>query len=158
MSKVKQIIIDSNLLVLFVIGLTDRNLISKHKRTKQYEIEDYDLLAEILSTFNKVIVTPHVLAETSNLISQIGNPVMSSIRETLKNLIETQSEEYEPSRELCKGKSFIRLGLTDCAILNLVKKELPLITVDLDLYLSAMAINHNTVNFNHLRESRLLNI
>ena len=140
------------------MGLTSRDLIAKHKRTRAYELEDFDLLTEILSNFDEVVVTPHILTETSNLVSQIGEPAMSTVRQTLLSLLETQKEEFEPSIEIGKHQSFLRLGLTDCAILNLVKNELPLLTVDLDLYLSALHINHETVNFNHIRQNRLLNI
>lgn len=154
----KQIIVDANLLVLLVVGLTKRSLIEKHKRTKSYEQEDFDLLIEVLSNFDQIVVTPHILTETSNLASQIGEPAMTNIRQTLLNLLDEQKEEYEASISIGKHQSFLRLGLTDCAILNLVKNNLPLITVDLDLYLSALSINHDTVNFNHLRQNRLLSI
>lgn len=156
MIKMKQIILDSNLLVLLIVGLTDTNLIPKHKRTKSYEKEDFELLASILSNYDQVVVTPHILTETSNLVSQIGEPVMSLLRKTLLNLLEVQKEEYQPSIDIGKHTSFLRLGLTDCAILSIIKSELPLLTVDLDLYLMAAKKNKNTVNFNHLREPRLL--
>lgn len=152
----KQIILDSNLLVLLIVGLTDPNLISKHKRTKSYENEDFDLLANILSNYDQVVVTPHILTETSNLVSQIGEPTMSLLRKTLLALLEEQKEEFQPSIDIGKHTSFLRLGLTDCAILKIVKSELPLITADLDLYLMAVKENENTVNFNHLRQQRLL--
>jgi len=147
----RQIILDSNLLVLLIVGLTDPNLISKHKRTKSYEKEDFDLLAKILSKYDQVVVTPHILTETSNLVSQIGEPTMSLLRKTLLALLEEQKEVFQESIDIGKHTSFIRLGLTDCAILNIIKSELPLITVDLDLYLMAVKENENTVNFNHLR-------
>ncbi len=147
----RQIILDSNLLVLLIVGLTDPNLISKHKRTKSYEKEDFDLLAKIIYNYDQVVVTPHILTETSNLVSQIGEPTMSLLRKTLLALLEEQKEVFQESIDIGKHTSFIRLGLTDCAILNIIKSELPLITVDLDLYLMAVKENENTVNFNHLR-------
>ena len=147
----RQIILDSNLLVLLIVGLTDPNLISKHKRTKSYEKEDFDLLAKIIYNYDQVVLNPHILTETSNLVSQIGEPTMSLLRKTLLALLEEQKEVFQESIDIGKHTSFIRLGLTDCAILNIIKSELPLITVDLDLYLMAVKENENTVNFNHLR-------
>lgn len=152
----KQIILDSNLLVLLIVGLTDPKLISKHRRTKSYEKEDFELLTDILSNYDQVVVTPHILTETSNLVSQTGEPAMSLLRKTLMCLLEDQKEEYQPSIDIGKHTSFLRLGLTDCAILKIIKDELPLITADLDLYLMAAKKNKNTVNFNHLRQTRLL--
>jgi len=155
---VKKIVIDTNLLVLLVVGLTDRSLIEKHKRTKSFEKDDYDLLTNVLSNYDQIVVTPHILTEASNLVSQIGEPAMSTLRKTLSALLETQKEEYEPSIEVSRHHTFLRLGLTDGAILSLIGNEIPLITTDLDLYLAAANSNHNAINFNYLRQNRLLGI
>lgn len=152
----KQIVIDSSLLVLLTVGLTNPDLIAKHKRTKSYEKEDFYLLTSILSHYDQMVVTPHILTETSNLVSQIGEPSMSLLRKTLLGLFKDQNEEYQPSIDIAKHTSFVRLGLTDCAILNVIQSKLPLITADLDLYLMAVKENENAVNFTHLRAPRLL--
>lgn len=158
MTSPKQIVIDSNLLVLLVVGLTDLNLVGKHKRTKSFEAADYKLLADSLANFDQIVVTPHILTETSNLVSQVGEPAMSALRTTLAKLLETQKEEFESSSEVAKHHWFPRLGLTDCAILNLVANKMPLITTDLDLYLAAAKENDKAINFNHLRQQRLVGI
>ena len=41
--------IDTNLLVLLVVGETDKALISKHRRTRAYRVEDYDLLVKLIN-------------------------------------------------------------------------------------------------------------
>lgn len=150
------IVIDTNLLVLLVVGVTDRKLIDKHKRLKQFEQKDFDLLTSLLAGFDQIFVTPHIVTETCNLISQISDPAKSSVRKTLALLLETLKEEFQPSVEVSKHNSFFRLGLADCAILDLIKKETPFVTVDLDLYLAASKVNKYATNFNHLREHRLL--
>lgn len=38
------IYVDANLQVLLVAGLTERGLISKHRRLREYTVDDYDLL------------------------------------------------------------------------------------------------------------------
>lgn len=152
----RSIVVDTNLLVLLVVGLTDRSLIEKHKRTRSFEVADFELLTEFLSCYDQVVVTPHILTEASNLISQIGEPALSAVRCTFATLLATQKEEFQASHEVASHNLFIRLGLTDCAILNLVKEEMPFITVDLDLYLAAAATNINAENFNHIRAARLL--
>ena len=60
MVKLNKIIIDTNLLVLLVVGITERSLIQKHKRTRNFEVEDFDLLTGVLSNFDEIIVTPHI--------------------------------------------------------------------------------------------------
>ena len=151
----KQIIIDTNLLLLFIVGLTDCHLIGKHKRTKNFEVADYDLLLNCLSMYQEIVVTPHILTETSNLLSQAPESTALSLRIMLSELLKTQKEEFESSSEVIKHDSFLRLGLTDSAIIRLVERGIPLITVDLDLYLSAVKHNPNVINFTHLQQARM---
>ena len=50
------------------------------------------------------------------------------------------------------NRAFVRLGLTDAALLEVVTAERPLITVDAALYVEAMKKGINAaVNFMHLR-------
>ncbi len=151
----KQIIIDTNLLVLLIVGLTDCRFIGKHKRTRSFEVADYDILVNALSMYDEIVVTPHILTETSNLIAQTAESTASSLRSTLSELLKTQREEFEPGIEVIKHNSFLRLGLTDSAIMSLVEKNIPLTTVDLDLYFVAVKHHPNVVNFTHLRQARM---
>jgi hypothetical protein len=89
------------------------------------------------------------------LIAQTAESVASSLRITLSELLKTQREEFEPSFDVIKHNSFLRLGLTDSAIMRLVEKNIPLITVDLDLYLAAVKHHSNVFNFTHLRQARM---
>jgi len=41
--------LDANLLVLLVVGLTERRYISVHKRLKEYTIADFDTLAAMIA-------------------------------------------------------------------------------------------------------------
>ena len=51
-----------------------------------------------------------------------------------------------------RNNAFKRLGLTDAALLEVATAETPLVTVDLDLYLAALAKGQGTaVNFTHLQ-------
>lgn len=59
--------IDSNLLVLLVVGETDGEVITRHRRTRSYRAEDYDLLVRLINdTGHQVYVTPNTLTEASN--------------------------------------------------------------------------------------------
>lgn len=155
-----KLLLDTNLLVLLVVGLTDRELILKHKRTRTFEPADYDLLLEILASVDTVVVTPHVLAEASNLLAQIGEPTLSTLRATFAALVEVQEEIYVAARESVRQPAFPRLGLTDTAILELVAEidnsQLALLTTDVGLYLEAAKTNPLAENFNHIRQARLL--
>ena len=62
--------LDTNLLVLLVVGSESRELISKHRRLRDYYAEDYDILCEFLENAKTLYVTPNTLTETSNLVRQ----------------------------------------------------------------------------------------
>src|SRR3954451_20211345 len=43
------VILDSNLLVLFIVGKTSPGLIEKHRRLQAYSVSDFDLLIEFIA-------------------------------------------------------------------------------------------------------------
>ena len=56
--------IDTNLLLLLVVGTASPALIPLHKRTHAYTIDDYRLLERILSLADHVVLTPGVCASS----------------------------------------------------------------------------------------------
>ncbi len=144
--------IDANLLVLLVVGNTDKALISKHRRLRGYSVEDYDTLINILSQAELIFITPNTLTEASNLLAQHGDPERSLIFDTFRDLIHDNIEVVIRSRVASSRSEFNMLGLTDSVLLEVVSEETPLITVDMDLYLAAVQEGWNAaLNFNHLR-------
>ena len=117
--------IDSNLLLLLVVGMASRDYISKHKRLRAFTPDDYDLLKEQLSVATEIVVTPNTLTETSNLIDHIDNPARSHIYGTLRQLLELPGaiETYVASREASARNALPRLGLTDCCLLEICAGE-----------------------------------
>ncbi len=151
------VIVDANLLVLLLVGITDRAFISKHKKTRSFTEEDFDLLTIFLSQYQSIVVTPNILTETSNLAGLIGEPNRSFIFETLKVLLKAYQEIYLPSSTISDNLHFTSLGITDCGIIETLSKEenTELITTDLDLYLAAASSGKRVYNFNHLRAAYL---
>ncbi len=146
------LIIDTNLLVLFIVGITNRNLITKHRRLKAFSLEDFDLLCQLIESSLQILVTPNTLTETSNLLGYIDEPARSQLFKTFRNLIQKTSEEYVGSRIASNAQEFQRLGLTDSGLLEITGKSRTILTTDLDLYLSALSRGLLAINFNHLRE------
>lgn len=146
------LILDASLLVLFIVGSTRRDLVGRHKRLKAFTMEDFDLLRRLIVLAPQVIVTPNTLTEASNLISQIDEPARTQIRETFRQVIGATEEEYVPSLVAASAGHFLRLGLTDVALMHLISGSRWLLTTDLDLYLAAVQSGAEAVNFNHLRE------
>jgi hypothetical protein len=66
--------------------------------------------------------------------------------------IERQSLDATATVDRCE---FIRLGLTDAALIECASEDVALVTTDFDLYQSALAAGAQAYNFNHIRESYL---
>ena len=148
-------LIDANLLVLLVVGETNKALISKHRRTRAYQVEDYKRLVRLInqSGRHQVFVTPNTLTEASNLLAQHGEPERSHIFGVLQALIETTEERVVESRVASRNSNFKRLGLTDAALLEVVSASNPLVTVDFNLYCAASKKEAGAAfNFSHYRD------
>lgn len=120
--------IDTQLLVLLVVGETDKALISKHRRTKAYRVEDYELLVRLINeTGHQVFVTPNTLTEASNLLAQDRReePDRSRIFGVLQALIERTEESVVESKVATHNSNFRRLGLTDAVLLEVVSASNP---------------------------------
>ncbi len=133
--KSRGIIIDTNILLLYLVGLVNRERIPRFKRTAQFIPEDYDLLLQLVDNFQKIITTPNILTEVSSLANQLGEPERSQCLDTFKWLISQVTEEYQESNIVAGQELFTRFGLTDCGIILLAKNKYIVLTDDLKLHL-----------------------
>ena len=69
--KAKGLLIDTNLLLLYFIGTYDPDRIPRFKRTMSFTVDEFLLLDAIFTNFDKVITTPNILTEISNLSGQL---------------------------------------------------------------------------------------
>ena len=122
------------------------------RRLEHYSAEDYDILSKFLENADQLFVTPNTLTETSNLVSQHGEPERSLLMRRLQYLIHVSEEIVVASTEASSNARFETLGLTDAALLESVTADTPLLTVDLDLYLAAIESGEErAVNFTPYR-------
>ena len=151
----RDLLVDSNILVLYVVGNLDPALIAKHKRTNQFLVADYHLLDEVLRRFKRIVTTPNVVTEVSNMIAQIGGEeTETKLRMVLGGLVEALDEKYVLSVEASKVKEFRRLGLTDAALLLLAERNHHLVlTDDRHLYTALQRKGVAAINFHHLRDA-----
>lgn len=147
-----RLLIDTNLLVLLLVGSASRAFIATHKRTRGYTVDDFDGLAAIVHRASKLLTTPTILSETSNLIRQFGHPHLASVIRTFRIFVETAAESYTPSERVARQEAFGRLGLTDAAILDALEGDATLLTDDLDLYLASALVGRKVMNFTHERQ------
>lgn len=96
------IMVDTNILLLFFIGAFDQNLIPRFKRTRQFTVEDYATLIDILGPFDKIVATPHILTEVSNLSGQLREPARSEYFKKFSSGI-TLLEEKNVAKRKCSS-------------------------------------------------------
>ncbi len=144
--------IDTNLLTLFIVGGVGEELIAKHRRLQKFDVGGYRILRNMLDRVDEIFVTPNTLTETSNLLSQHGEPERSRFFDRLRFVIQDSEEIHVVSEVASANKAFRRLGFTDAALLEVATVETPLLTVDLDLYRAALSKGRETaVNFTHFQ-------
>lgn len=124
------ILIDTNSLIVLIIGMIDPKLIGRHKRTSIYEEEDYNQLTSLIRSLDKLIVLPNIWTEVDNLLNGfIGGHKWKYI-DVFKGLVKISSERYIESAIGCENIHFSSLGLTDSLILEIGKKCEFIITSD----------------------------
>ncbi|HET6567359.1 MAG TPA: PIN domain-containing protein [Rhodothermales bacterium] len=145
------LLIDSNLLLLYFVGSHDPKQLPKFKRTAAYLPEDYTLLVEFMGQFERVVTTPHILTEVSNLAGQLAEPVKSAVFANLRTGIKLLEERFHASTALSASPEFARFGLTDLAVLHEARGQLLVLTDDFRLSQYLQHANLAAINFNHLR-------
>jgi hypothetical protein len=151
---IKTVVLDTTLLTLLIVGLTDRKYISAHKRLSEFDEQDFDLLVSTLEAAQTLVVAPNMLTEASNWLRQINEPARSRIQVVFRIFIHEYREIYVESTEASDRDEFLRLGLTDSAVLEVAKDDILILSTDLDLCIAAEIAKYKFVNFNHLRDEQ----
>ena len=145
------LLVDTNLLVLWVVGAVSRHRIRTFKRTSKYTKADYELLLQVRSKFNTLYTVPHVLAEVSNLTDLPGAERLQA-RRFLKDTISLLTEAEMPSARAAADVLYPKLGLVDAAIGAAARaNNCTVLTDDLDLYVRLSREQVNVINFTHER-------
>jgi hypothetical protein len=150
----KCLLIDTNLLLLLLIGSLDPSLIRREKITanRGFDETDFNQLRDFVGQFQKLVTTPHILTEVSNHADKIKGTNHGKFIQRFMSFIETLDECSETSKVLAKTEPFQRFGLTDTAISHLATENFLVLTVDFPLagYLQKKGLN--VINFNHVRQ------
>lgn len=155
-SRCAGLLVDTNLLVLWVVGSVNRRRIRTFKRTRQYDDSDYDLLNRVIADFGRRLFTvAHVMAEVSNLTDLPGEELGRS-RALLKGALNRIEEPTLPSVRAADERNYQTLGLADAAIISAAREHrCAVLTDDQSLYLALEHEGVPTVNFTHLRAQEM---
>ncbi|MCG9229893.1 PIN domain-containing protein [Vibrio diabolicus] len=145
------VMLDTNLLVMYLIGLYDRELVPNFKRTEKYSTDQFDFLHYYVGEFSKLIVTPHVLAETWNFIEKLPQSDFNAFLDKVLPNIDLFEEEHINKSILIKAEGFNLIGITDMAVIKAAKATSCLvITDDLRAYKQFYDNGVDSINMNHL--------
>lgn len=146
----RKLLLDTNLLSVLAVGLTDVSYFSVHKGFEAYGLEDLRALKLMAEASTGLVVTPNTLTETCNLVDRLHGKARARVYRKLVALVQSTEEIYVQSAVAAGQKAFVQLGLTDAVMLNLASRDTFLVTADLDLYLAAHAAGYDALNFNYL--------
>ena len=144
------LLIDTNLLLLLLVGRYDPRRVSSFKRTMKYSRREFGLMQEYVSRFKTLWTTPQILTETDNLGRQLGSHEHKAFAAHVRGFIRDGSEAIINSKQAAEHEVFPRLGYCDTTTL-LKSKDCLLISDDLPLYLAVTGAGCDVINFNHIR-------
>ncbi|MGC4034778.1 MAG: hypothetical protein QM764_02380 [Chitinophagaceae bacterium] len=151
--KYSGILIDTNLLLLLLIGSFDPSQIGKNKRLKKFSESDFRILKKLTILFQeKIVVTTHIITEICNLSDNYNSEIDFKFFVFLKEILSRYLEKQEKSITIIERNetAFYKLGIADASITDLAKQNTLIITDDLKLYHYISSLNYDAINYNHL--------
>lgn len=124
------ILIDTNSLILLLVGIIDPNLIKQNKRTSIYEEQDFNDLLTFIGDINNLVVLPNVWTEVDNLLNNIHKNYKYQYIEKITLIIKSTTEKFLESSTATENQAFFDLGLTDTLLLEYARECQFLITLD----------------------------
>ncbi len=150
----KGLIIDTNLLILLIVGSCDIKRITKFTRTNIYTEKDFEIIRRFIKPFNNnIVTTPNILTEACNLCLGLNAETDNALYYTFRRIIDYLKEQYIASVKIVseKEKAFFSFGISDTAIVELCEQGRLLLTDDLELYNYVISQKMHALNFNHIR-------
>jgi len=151
------ILLDTNILLLYLIGSFNTDYIREFNRTAMYDAEDFEWVIRYSSFFEKVVITPHILTEVWHFVKKVRNDYLSYFIESSVNAFEVFKEDYVDKKLILQDKSLQYVGVTDLSIIIASKTENYLVlTDDLRAYATFLANDVHAINVNQLKSESWL--
>lgn len=160
----KRLLLDTNLLLPYLMGCFYRVRLQVPRYGSLFSEEEFELLAQIIEYFKKagrVVTTPHLLTEVSNLSKGLKEnrvAFLSFIGPLIRQLDEKFDEGRIGAHRLSGQECFLTFGLADAAIIDLAYDPLLILTNDKPMarYLKGERRRPNVVYFGDLKELCLI--
>lgn len=152
----KGVLVDANLLLIYSLGVLDPNLISKFDGA--YSTDDFLLLDNFFGRFDKILTTPNIMTEVSNLAPKRRKDVGISFHQLLRSkLLDILDEKYVATREVATHPACDRLGIADAATSILADRDHLVLTNDFDLSFLLHSRNVDCINYTNILRPLILN-
>lgn len=144
--KQKGLLVDTNILLLYIVGIVNVDLIRNFSRTINFTENDFYLVEKFINFFDVNITTPHILTEVSDLL---GNRI--ELQLALGKYIELIEEKFLESKQITRTKTFLQFGLADTAITETAKNSYLVVTDDNPLFGYLVNQKIDAVNLDQIR-------
>ena len=142
----KGILVDTSLLLLYIVGSIEPAMIRGISRVSSYSEDDFLRISKFISAFDKRITTPHLLTQVTDLL---GN--RNELNVAISGYIASTVEHFTISADLCKTASFPAFGLADAAVVSEVSGRYLILTDDGPLYGYLVNSGIDAVNLNQIQ-------
>jgi len=147
----RAVLVDSNLLLVWIIGMVEPSHVKDFSRTSAYTEDDFNLLIEYLDRFDIVVILPNVATEVNSLFGKLTGKYLLAAHAILAQGIREWSERYVPSADAVDVPAFAHLGITDSAIIIAAREGMQIITDDSLLHRALLEEGAAVENFTHMR-------
>lgn len=118
----KNLIVDTNLLLLWVIGSIDSGkYLSTSTRLDKFNYRDFDKVNSLIGKYDALYITPYIATEVSNLIDLKGYARTKALEIFKALLLDTVIVADTNLHLDIDGNTFYIYGLTDNSLIKLVK-------------------------------------
>jgi len=158
--KGKAVLLDTNLLLVFLSGFLGPQVFKSFKRISSYRFSHYELLVRLLGCFSVLLTTPHILTEVSNLADSLTGPYKRDWDVNFAALVRSEKtrigvrEKWTSAAELSEMPEFLPFGIADTALTQLSSEAL-VVTEDHRLSGVLKSRGLPVLNFDDLRKLRL---
>jgi hypothetical protein len=142
------VVLDTNVALLLIAGTADPRRVGS-KRLAAFDADDLVMAQRIAASARRLVTTPHLLTEISNLLG--GWPEAQAALRTLTAGWEERWPQLASIGDEVEARVFERLGLADWAVTTLATDGVLVISTDIALCIAVEWLGGETVRFNQVR-------
>lgn len=153
----RSVLLDSNMLLLFLVGNLAPDRVGQVKGLKEYERADVHWVNTHMRASRGRVSLPNILTEVSNLIGEVQikrGELVPGLNEAFADFVHSVSEVYEKRENVVVTPEFLKLGLSDAAIVKLARDQVTVLTADRDLFGVLASQNVDVHNIWHHKTPR----